>query len=336
MSSTPTLPGLPLELFEEAASYLSKKDLKALRHVSRVCAIKVGSLYAKRVHYHNSFTLRDESDMRRALMMARHHLIGPALRKITIFIDETKDAQETMFVDRRDDAKMLTVFFELLQVAGAKVEEVKVKGTSRLTVRSKAQKRTAPENGDLRAVKVVLRALAKSGVKPSAFVIRGGEWRLPVREIGKDSEAMEHFRGLLESVEWLRLDVHGTEESTPGVQTFAKAVAAAPKLATLYIVAPEAKKGEMGPNKKSDGFLSSLLRQKMPLLGRLGLAGGYIALDKLEAHVKAHPPSQTLELDFWRFVIRDVGKLAKPGEGHNATVRRVLRAAKAGPVLLQS
>lgn len=118
MSSTSTLLGLPLELFEEVATYLSANDLKALRHVSRACATKIGPFYAKTVHESNTIILRDEDDMRRGLMIARHRLIGPALRNIRIRVNEADNSKERKFVDRCNDVKMLTTFFRLAAGSG--------------------------------------------------------------------------------------------------------------------------------------------------------------------------------------------------------------------------
>lgn len=194
MSSTPTLLGLPLELFEEAATYLSTNDLKALRHVSRACAAKIGPFYAKTVHDSNTFILRDETDMRRGLMIARHRLIGPALREIKIQINETEDSKERKFVDRCDDAKMLTTFFDLLQNAGAKIQEVEVDGSSGWAARPGKQHRAASQKGDYRGFMVVLRAWVKTKLSPSSVRVWGTDWALPVCEMGKDGETMDHFR----------------------------------------------------------------------------------------------------------------------------------------------
>lgn len=215
---------------------------------------------------------------------------------------------------------MLTTLFELLQVAGAKIQEMEVDG------RPGHHGRTSPEKGGYRGVAVILRALVKSGLKPSSLVVRGGEWSLPVRQMGKDREVMGHFSQVLEGLEALELDIGPAEESAAGVRAFVKVIGSAPKLTKLDIMSRTVPTLDaLIPH--GDPFISQILRQKLPQLERLALFGGCTTIQKLEAFVRERPPGQLTNLIIDRIFVHHVNEFQKPGETFHETLGRVLNAA---------
>ena len=84
---------LPPETFEIVADNLDPTDLLATRLVSRDIASKTLRTYTK-VHFtEKRFLLSDALSIEAAIDIARHPVFGPALRKLSFFIETVKPPQ---------------------------------------------------------------------------------------------------------------------------------------------------------------------------------------------------------------------------------------------------
>lgn len=87
-AAKPSFLGVPAELFERFAQFSKPKDLLALRLTCKDAAAKVLRTYAE-VHFsHRHILLTEETSLRDAIDVAQHPAFGPALRKLSIHVDE--------------------------------------------------------------------------------------------------------------------------------------------------------------------------------------------------------------------------------------------------------
>lgn len=84
-TTTNRLEGLPPELFEQIAGYVTGSDLKALRLVSRECCKKSASVADAVLYSRLAIMMWSESSLRVALGRVRNPYLGPRIREIIIY-----------------------------------------------------------------------------------------------------------------------------------------------------------------------------------------------------------------------------------------------------------
>ena len=90
---SPPLLKLPPEIFELIAKHVSTQDLKSLRLANRECADKTQKTFREVGFAELTFLLYDEESLNLMCEIASHRVYGPAVKKITLLLNELPGRQ---------------------------------------------------------------------------------------------------------------------------------------------------------------------------------------------------------------------------------------------------
>ncbi|KJX99801.1 hypothetical protein TI39_contig351g00008 [Zymoseptoria brevis] len=105
MEQSPTLLGLPVEMFQRIAEITTKDELMCLRLVSRECAAKVLKVYKEVLFSEQRVMLSTNSSIRNAIEVIDHPVFGGAIRRLVLVDNSLREPHVIDFTSHETDRK---------------------------------------------------------------------------------------------------------------------------------------------------------------------------------------------------------------------------------------
>ncbi|CAK3791011.1 hypothetical protein TI39_contig351g00008 [Lecanosticta acicola] len=347
--TTPTLIGIPPEVFERIAQLSDDADLLAIRLVCREAASKVLRTYTE-VHFsRRHIYLHRESDLRAAIPVAKHPVFGAALSELVINVDQLQDPATSVMVDRSLSEEARLERADQLNAIFQKQEQLKDISThlQLLTIVFAHTRRhgnhpvvtvdsdppelranldtcglyIAWENTDHhKSLLVILEALALSGVKPSAFEMVDAEEQINLNTLVQKD--LHIFREALDGTSKVVLNIKfdnkdGGSVVDHGAWKFFEVIAS--NLALTHLDLFEA------PNDLPLGqssVLRHVLDQRFRLLKKLVLRRACLRASALLNFIQQTPQLEHLSLVDLELIQHATHSLCAEGKGLEAAIQQ--------------
>ena len=210
--SSQRLVTLPAETFERIAQLAHPQDLLQLRLTCRAAAEKAKRTFIQAYFTERAFLVSNEDSLRCLLAIAEDQILGHAMKKIILCVEEVPDPAndlywyprqreqvrhadammkwrtahevQTRMRDQNVNLHLLTIIFARFRNLN-NVVEVKLMDQGDTTVMARGtrsfelltgQKLQLPDTGDSRAVDTVLEALVLSGLPVETLSVRFDDW----------------------------------------------------------------------------------------------------------------------------------------------------------------